>query len=258
MRVVVTRPLAQAATWVADLRAHGIDAVALPLIAIGGPPDRAAVAAAWESLASRRLVVFVSPNAAASFFAARPDGVGWPAGVGAAAPGPGTADLLRAHGVPAARIVEPAADAPQFDSESLWARLEADDWNAASVLLVRGRGGRDWLAARLRERGARVDALAAYARALPVFDAAAKRLLAEAVAAPALHAWLFSSSEAIDNLVAHCAATGAPGASTWAAARAIATHPRIARRARDAGFSEVIEARPSLASVVACIQSMQP
>ena len=258
MRVIVTRPLAQAATWVADLQAQGIDAVALPLISIGPPPDRAAVAAAWATLATRRLVVFVSPSAAAAFFAERPPGPAWPTGVRAAAPGPGTRAVLVAHGVDAAAIVEPAADAPQFDSESLWVRLEHDDWIGASVLLVRGDGGRDWLATRLRERGARVEAVAAYGRTMPAFDAAARRVLAAALIAPKTHAWLFSSSEAIDNLVAQGAPSVESGRSAWAGARAVATHPRIAERARRAGFAEVREARPSLASVVACIQSMPP
>ena len=77
MRVLVTRPLAQAAEWVEALRSHGIDAVALPLIAIVPPSDPLAVVDSWANLAGRRLVVFVSPNAALQFFARRrPDGPG--------------------------------------------------------------------------------------------------------------------------------------------------------------------------------------
>ena len=42
----------------------------------------------------------------------------------------------------------------------------------------------------------------------------------------------------------------------WSQARALATHPRIAQRARDCGFGVVHESRPTLEAVVACIQSI--
>ncbi|MGE3348297.1 MAG: uroporphyrinogen-III synthase, partial [Ramlibacter sp.] len=38
-------------------------------------------------------------------------------------------------------------------------------------------------------------------------------------------------------------------------ARAVATHPRIAQAAREAGFGVVCESRPALADVVASIES---
>jgi uroporphyrinogen-III synthase len=38
----------------------------------------------------------------------------------------------------------------------------------------------------------------------------------------------------------------------------VATHPRIAERARAAGFGHVVEAGPRFDAVVACIQSMGP
>ncbi|MES1163596.1 MAG: uroporphyrinogen-III synthase, partial [Rhizobacter sp.] len=171
MRVLVTRPAQQAAEWVRDLRVQGLDAVALPLIAIAPVPDAAPLRAAWQTLAQRRLVVFVSPNAAEHFFAARPAGVTWPAGTWAASPGPGTTRALVAAGVPAAQLIEPAADAAQFDSEALWQQLRLHSWQGADVLLVRGDGGRDWLAETLRAHHAQVTPLAAYQRGAPVLDA---------------------------------------------------------------------------------------
>lgn len=255
MRVLVTRPAAQAGDWVARLRADGIDAHALPLIAIEPVADGAPLAAAWSDLAARRLVVFVSPNAAEQFFVQRQPALTWPAGVLAGSPGPGTTRALRALGVPPAQIVEPAQDAPQFDSEALWAQLRAQDWRDAEVLIVRGDGGRDWLAQTLRAAGARVAHVAAYRRAAPAFDAAQAELLHVALAEPARHLWLFSSSEAIDHLLASpLVGTG----RDWSPARAIATHPRIAASARRAGFGQVIEARASQSAVTACIQSLRP
>ena len=188
MRVIVTRPAAQAAGWVARLREAGHDAVALPLIAIHPPADPAAVAAAWHGLAQRRLAVFVSPNAAGRFMAARPAGLDWPAGTLAGSTGPGTTLALREHGVAPACIVEPAADAPQFDSEALWQRLRERDWRGAQVLVVRGDGGREWLADTLRTHGAAVEMLAAYRRGAPVWSAAEAELLAAALRRPASRA----------------------------------------------------------------------
>ena len=255
MRIIVTRPAAQAQAWVRDLRERGLDAVALPLIAIGAAADPEVVRVAWETLSEHRLVVFVSPNAVEQFFAAAPEGARWPDRTLAGSPGPGTTRELRARGVSAASIAEPAADAPQFDSEALWAQLSARPWQGRSALIVRGDGGRDWLADTLRSAGARVELLAAYRRVASKPDAAQRALLAAAVAAPAEHLWLFSSSEAIDRLAAL-----RPDLDTaaWHASQAVATHPRIAERARALGFGAVHGARPGIDDVTACIQSIRP
>jgi len=253
LRVLVTRPRAQAAEWVTRLREAGLDAVGLPLIEIAQAPEPAALGAAWSALARHRLVVFVSPNAAQSFFAAAPPGAHWPPGVRAASPGPGTSAALIALGLPESMIVAPRADAAQFDSEALWSQLDAHDWRGASVLVVRGTGGRDWLAARLLERGARVTHLAAYERRTPQLDAVERERLEAALARPADHVWLLSSSESIDRLEALVGR----GASAWPAAHAIATHPRIAERARRLGFGDLRECRPDVAAVIACIQSIR-
>lgn len=252
MRVIVTRPAAQAADWVERLRACAIDAVALPLIGIAPVADPAALRAAWQALPQQRLVVFVSPNAVEHFFAQRPAGANWPPALLAGSPGPGTTGALLGLGVAPDRVVEPAPDAAQFDSESLWQQLRGHDWRGANVLVVRGDGGRDWLARTLHDAGAQVAHLTAYRRVAPRFDAHTAAVLHDARAQPAAHLWFFSSSEAIDNLAA------AASADDWREALAIATHPRIAARARQLGFARVTEARPTLAAVVACIQSIGP
>ncbi len=124
------------------------------------------------------------------------------------------------------------------------------DWKGARVLIVRGDGGRDWLAERLRERGARIAFVAAYRRGSPHFDAAALGVVDAALTRPHEHLWFFSSSEAIDHLV-----QARPDAA-WADSRALATHPRIAERARTHGFGVVHPCRPTPEAVVACIQSI--
>jgi uroporphyrinogen-III synthase len=248
MRLLVTRPAAQAREWVARLRTRGIEAHALPLICIGPAADRQAVIDAWSTVADRALVVFVSPNAVEQFFALRPLGMTWPAATRAGAPGPGTTDMLIQAGVPLDCIVEPAADAAQFDSEALWQRLADLPWAGARVLCVRGDGGRDWLIEQLRHAGATVDTVCAYRREAPVLDDEGRATLEAALAQPAAMLWWFSSSEAIEHLERL-----APGAD-WSRARALASHPRIAERARRAGFGCVDEMRPTPDELLAALE----
>ncbi|RVU44703.1 uroporphyrinogen-III synthase [Rubrivivax rivuli] len=252
MHCIVTRPAAQAADWVAALHALGAAASALPLIDIAPPTDPTPVRAAWERLPSRALVMFVSANAVQHFFALAPAGAGWPAGVRAGCTGPGTAAALQAAGVPAAAVVQPAPGAG-LDSEGLWAQLEAEPWAGRQVLVVRGEEGRDWLADTLRERGADVAFVAAYRRCPPVLDAAGQALLARAQAEPAAHGWVFSSSEAVAHLRALVPA------ARWQGACALASHPRIAQAAREAGFGRVeLLPAPTPAAVTAWAQRCAP
>jgi len=232
VRVLVTRPAAQAGAWVDALRALGVDAVALPLIGIEPALDVAPIDRAWSALAAQALVMFVSANAVQQFFA-RAAGRAWPQGVSAGCTGPGTAAALRDAGVPAAQIVAPADDAPSFDSEALWALLRERDWRGRHVLVVRGETGRNWMGDTLRAAGAEVAFVTAYRRVVPTWDAAAQAVYEAARAAPAAFVWLFSSSEAARQL-----GTLAPPAQ-WAAARALATHARIADAARAVGFGQV-------------------
>lgn len=240
--VFVTRPQPQADEWVERLEALGQSAFALPLLAIESlPADDPGLQAAWRTLPALRLVMFVSPNAVASFLAARPPGEAWPAEVLAGATGPGTVAALRAAGVPEAAIAAPRADAAQFDAETLWQhRLSQENWSGRRVLVVRATEGRDWLSQTLQAEGAQVEALAAYRRAVPRWSPAQCERLRAAATQPCAQAWLFSSSEAIAQLPGLLASHGLPGAfDALRGCLALATHPRIAATARSAGFAEV-------------------
>ncbi|BDI07488.1 uroporphyrinogen-III synthase [Sphaerotilus microaerophilus] len=255
--VFVTRPQPQADEWVTRLEALGQPAAALPLLAIEPVPvDDPALQAAWAALPATRLVMFVSPNAVASFMAGRPTGWIWPDGLLAGATGPGTVAALRAAGVPDAAIAAPRSDAAQFDAETLWQhRLQQEAWAGRRVLVVRATEGRDWLSQTLREHGAQVQPLAAYRRCPPRWTPAQVERLQCALADPAAWAWLFSSSEAIAQLPALLAAHGlvAQGEGlppALLAVPALATHPRIAASAVAAGFARVQQALPDPEVVV--------
>ena len=249
--VLVVRPRAQAGAWVDALAALGVPARALPLIAIVPAPDAAPVDAVFaqvEASAGEPMLVFVSPNAVHGFFDAVAAARGtparaWPAHAWAAATGPGTVAALRERDVVAERIVAPAADAPQFDSEALWAAMRDWPWTGRPVWIVRGNGGRDWLGERLREDGADVRVVQSYGRAAPVLSDDERALLASALAEPVRWIWMFSSSEAIAHLRAL-----APAAS-WNSGRALASHPRIADSARALGFGSVTVVAPTAQAV---------
>lgn len=267
MRVIVTRPASQAGKWVTDLRAAGLDALSLPLIEIAGPPDPQTVHQAWLGLEQFNALMFVSANAVQHFFALRPPSFAWDGLTGNPAPrcfvtGPGSLAALLRAGVPRECIEAPGADTAQFDSEALWLRVQAQVLPGWRVLIVRGNSdsengdepataqgvGRNWFAERLAERGASVEFLVAYARRAPQLPGHALALLKAAARDGTV--WLFSSSEAVSNLC-HMAPDLA-----WERARAVATHPRIAQAARDAGFGHVRESRPAVEDLVASIESL--
>jgi uroporphyrinogen-III synthase len=150
--------------------------------------------------------------------------------------------------VPLEDISAPPADAAQFDSEALWQVVQRRVWQDRRVTIVRGGGGRDWLAQALTAAGASVSYLQSYARCGP---AATPALLASLTAWRVRQEarWLLSSSEAIDHLAALL-----PGAD-WSGATALVSHPRIAGRARELGFGQVLSIRPTLDAVVQGLQA---
>ena len=275
MRVIVTRPAREAAQWVQELSQQGVRAQALPLIQVGPVPELAPLQAAWRQLPAFAAVMFVSANAAEQFFAAKPVSASTKAftAEGALQPrawatGPGTTAALLRAGVAPAVLDAPPADAAQFDSEALWARVSHQVQAGSRVLIVRGRDavaldatgaadtvapdaagvGRDWLAQRLQQAGARVEWVVAYQRTAPVWLAPERALAQQAASDGSV--WLFSSTQAVTHLLALL-----PG-QAWTAARAVATHARIAQALRNAGFGRVTESRPTLRDVMASIESM--
>lgn len=284
MQVLVTRPAAQAPAWVSALRAAGLDAQALPLIevaaaapqwlercwlrlAAGSAATPGAVAAPvpGDSVEPVGAVMFVSANAIEHFFASQPAQLqaGWQQGLRFWVTGPASRDALLAHGVEASRIDGPTASAAQWDSEALWAVVAPQVVPGLGVLIVRGtvqsgqdetgRGlqdaaatgvGRDWFAAQVQAAGGLVAYCVAYVRRPPTWSPEQRRL------AQGQAVWLFTSSEAIGNLQ-----TLLP-LQSWAQARCVATHARIAQAAHAAGFGVVCLSRPGLEAVLASIKSL--
>jgi uroporphyrinogen III methyltransferase/synthase len=156
--------------------------------------------------------------------------------------GPASAQALATHGVapPAHRVIKPDthADDARQDSEALYARLDVPSLSGREVLIVRGNGGREWLADQLREAGASVRTVEAYRRSVPVPDAAA--WLALRAVLSARHAWTLTSSEAVRNLDELARANLSPAdLDTLHGAPCFASHARIVEQAESLGFRDV-------------------
>ena len=276
MRVIVTRVQPQAARWV-QLLSPRFEAVALPLLETAALPDTSALQTVGERWADYAAVMFVSSHAVDFFFKSNQALALIYKGLAAIetrvwVTGPGTQAAVLAQGVPAQQVDAPPVNGGQFDSEALWQHVHPQVRVGTRVLIVRGdtrsaddakaqrpsgavaraQGtpgvGRDWLAQHLQQAGAVVEFAVAYQRQAPVWGEAQRALATQAATDGSV--WLFSSTEAVDHLrhlLPH---------QSWAQARAVATHARIAQAARDLGFVVVRASQPTLADTLASIESL--
>lgn len=277
--IVITRPAAQAVAWQQALQVAGYPVVLLPCLSIHPAPDVLPLRSAWAQLVQWRALMFVSANAIEAFFAQRPADMQWPQGADAPrawVPGPASAKALEAAAVPTHLIDAPDAQAEQFDSESLWEQVRSQVGGGFQLLVVRGGRadalspvsppaspgiGREWLAEQVESAGGSVGWLLAYVRGAPQWTDAEYTQAARARDDGAI--WLFSSSECVAHLqtLTHSAPvtwrdSAGSSQSYWSGSVALATHPRIAKAARAAGFGTVHLTRPGLADVLASIESI--
>jgi uroporphyrinogen-III synthase len=255
LKLVLTRPEAEAPAWVQGLVEVGHQVQCLPLLAFGPAPNPQPLSDAWHAAHSYHAAMFVSSQAVRSFFAVRPNHLDWPSRCWAT--GPGTRAALLQAGVQAGQIDMPDANAAQLDSEALWAAVSQQVMapkgrSTASVLLVRGSDalaapqeaghGRDWLAQQLLAAGAQVTYVVAYQRLAPPWTDTDKDQAAQAATNGAV--WLFSSSQAwvqLQRLMPQ---------QNWSQARALATHPRIAAALASQGaWGKVVTCKGDLAAV---------
>ncbi|MDP9153683.1 MAG: fused uroporphyrinogen-III synthase HemD/membrane protein HemX [Pseudomonadota bacterium] len=254
--VVITRPSGQSAELMALLERAGFEPLEFPLIDIGPVADTAPLQAALGELYAPAelgfaLVVFVSPNAVQHAFAGL--SAPWPAHVAIGVVGPGSVAALARQGIapPAYTVISPGADAtitetptdPRYDSEALHAAIVAhfgaDGLRDKRALIVRGDGGREWLADTLAEAGAKVEKVAAYTRIVPEPSMRDWERIHELLAGEP-HAWLLTSSEGVRNLeeLAREYLT-VDETLTLKHVPLVTPHPRIAEAARQAGFDRI-------------------
>ena len=246
-RFLVTRPEGQADQLLAGIRALGGDVTHIPFLAIEPAIDQAALKQIADHLPQYRACIFISANAVqCAWSGLAPQG--WPRTLAAATVGPGTARVLLARGV--SHIIVPAR---RFDSEGLLAEPDfaENQCHGQAFALIRGEGGRDFLAQTLRERGAQVDEAAVYRRRL---HPAALSRLAEwlAAGAPAASTLLVSSSESLQRVLEQAAPLLV---EQLRSATLLVPHPKIADSAQRLGCKRVFTSAGGDAGLLEALRS---
>jgi len=244
-RLLLTRPAEEAAAVAQALTAAGIHSASLPLLQIEPLPISEPMRTQVLNLAQYCAVIVISKPAARlgldliDQYWPQPPIQRW-FSVGAA-----TAAILEDYGL---RVYTP----PQGDdSEALLALPALADALAQpypKVLILRGEGGREWLAEHLRERGATVDYLQLYRRCLPDYPPMA---LYQRVTAERLNALVVSSGQGFEHLQ-QLAGEHWP---QLAGLPLFVPSPRVAAQAQAAGARHVVDCRG--ASTEALLAALQ-
>jgi uroporphyrinogen-III synthase len=238
--IVVTRPEGQAANFAAAIRDAGGEPVLFPTIEIRDTENPASLERAISHLTNYTWAFFVSPNAVDKTFARMRT---WPKVVGVAAIGPGTRAALESRGVQNVQVPD-----ARYDSEGLLALPQFAAMDRVRCVIFRGTGGRELIATTLTARGARVDAVECYRRALPG-AADAEPLLAR-WAERRIDAVTLTSSEGARNFDA---LAGEHARQFYGTTPAFVPHARIAETVRGLGFTDVTETGSADAGLLAAL-----
>lgn len=236
-RVLLTRPAEESATLAATLSEAGIFSSSLPLLDIEPLPITPERQAVLRDVGRYCAVIVVSKPAAR--LALQQLDQAWPHlrwfSVGAA-----TAQVLADRGLD--------VHYPQTgdDSEALLqlpALREAIARPDARVLILRGEGGRELLAERLREQGASVDYLELYRRFLPAYDSG---VLTQRIQLERLNGLVVSSGQGF----LHLQALAGPDWPQVAQMPLFVPSPRVYEMARAAGAEKVVDCRGASAAAL--------
>ena len=218
LRVVVTRPAAQADTLCRLLSARGADVRRLPLQTIEPVRQPQLVARLLAEQREAAAWIFTSVNAVR--FAAALDAGLWPPCI---AVGAATAASLEARGQVA------AVPASAFTSEGVLDLPQLQQVRGQRLLIVTGEGGRDELRAGLQARGAEVLRAEVYRRVtLPHPSEAVAQALSGA------HAVLVTSGEALTRLQQLVTDAGRPRLLRL---QLVVPSQRVVELARQLGFT---------------------
>lgn len=249
-RLLLTRPAQECAELAKTLAERGIYSSSLPLLAIeplAETPEQRATILELD----RYCAVIVVSKPAARLGLELLDRY-WPQPL-AAQPwfsvGAATAGILRDYGLTA--YCPAAAD----DSEALLGLPQLQQALAAAltprVLILRGEGGRELLAERLRGQGVQVDYLPLYRRQLPSYPPA---VLPERVRAQGLNGLVVSSGQGL----AHLLQLAGEDWPRLARLPLFVPSPRVAELARAAGAEIVVDCRGASAAALLAALQAQP
>ena len=227
LKIVVTRPRAQAGQLVESIEKLGAQALQFPLLEIYPLTDKQPLSDVIARLHEFQLAIFISPNAVKFGMEAILKAGALPESLQIATIGPGSKQALLELGV---KIV--LAPTLSFDSESLLALPELNDVNNKYIVIFRGDRGRELLGDTLVKRGAMLEYAACYRRTGPQFDKK-DLLIAQADIVT------ISSSEALQKL---WDMLDAGERKYMTRIPLFVTHPRIAATAHELGYRNIITA----------------
>jgi len=247
-RLLLTRPAEESAALASVLADAGVFSSSLPLLEIEALPVCAAQRATMLDLDRYCAVIVVSKPAArlgvdlVARFWPQPPVLRW-FSVGAA-----TAQILDDYGLDV--FFPQQGD----DSEALLELPELREAVArpdARVLIMRGEGGRELLAERLRSQGASVDYLELYRRRLPRY---ADAELAQRIQAERLNGLVVSSGQGFEHLYQLAGAAWPQVAQL----PLFVPSPRVAEMACAAGAQKVVDCRGASAAALLTALREQP
>ncbi len=250
-RLVLTQPQPRVERLAQRLSARGHEVLACPQRRLVGLGEQPAVRETLGSVARRDWVVFVSPGSidACAALLPRP----WPATVGIAVIGPGSAQALADHGIAPGTglLVRPAS--PPFDAQALLRTPPFDVPAGLRILVLAGETGRtDWVD-ELARRGARVERSAIYRSEPVVPTGEALRTLHRWAGEDAEVVFVFTTADAVRALDETVAGAGL---AAWAHARAaLAPHPRIVSLLRERSWANARLIEPGERGLLAAIES---
>jgi uroporphyrinogen-III synthase len=248
-RLLLTRPAEECEALAATLAEQQVYSSSLPLLAIEPIAETPEQRSIIFDLDRYCAVVVVSKPAARlgldlidRYWPQPPAEQRW-FSVGAA-----TGALLEDYGLP---TFWPAAG---DDSEALLELPQLAEVLAGhdpKVLIMRGEGGREFLAERLRGQGVAVDYLELYRRCLPDYPAGT---LARTVEAERLNGLVVSSGQGLENLQR----LAGPDWPELARLTLFVPSPRVAEQAAEAGAKNVVDCRGASAAALLAALELHP
>ncbi len=168
LRVLITRPAYQAKDLAVQTQHYGGLAVYFPTLEIIGTKNIKKITFCIKNLNQYDFIIFISPNSvfnvAKYIHTIWPI---WPSNIKTIATGPGTALALKQYGLSSDSCPE-----KDFNGTGLLNLAALQDIKQKKILIVKGEGGRRYLAKGLKARGAHVDNLNVYKRQTPKVDSA--------------------------------------------------------------------------------------
>ncbi len=166
LRALITRPAHQATDLAAQTQYYAGQAVHFPTLEIIPTKDTTVLLSTLKKLSRYDFVIFISPNSvfntAESIHRIWPN---WPKNTKTIATGPGTALALKQYDLACDFCPE-----KDFNGIGLSNLAVLKDIKKKKILIIKGEGGRLYLAKSLRARGAQIENLNVYKRQLPKID----------------------------------------------------------------------------------------